>query len=334
VRYRLACLAWLVAWIWPATLAAQASPSSLRVEVISCVLEESAVDVSEMLAIARAELAPRELGAREGDADGAPLLRVDACHDEHLLLRSLKPLGPERRIALHDVPAEQRPRVAALALAELVIVTLAQPAPPPTQAPATAAAPPKPVASRPDRQPLPAWAPVEQTPEARPLTLGLGAEVRLFTDTVDFSYGPRVELSLRHLDLALFGLFARQAADLGEYRTGVVALSPSYALFRSRTRAEFAIALGADIGVSWLEAEPYDPTWGEGKHGARPYAAGFGQLELRGPLSQRTYGRLAVLGGYGYGVDSRQHETDGSSRLEATTRGPFASFVLGLAWAM
>src|SRR5688572_14571012 len=114
--------------LWPALLAAQPapSPSSLRVEVISCVLEESAVDVSEMLAIARAELAPRALGAREGDADGAPLLRVDACHDGYLLLRSLKPLEPERRVALHDVPVEQRPRVAALALAELVIVALTQ----------------------------------------------------------------------------------------------------------------------------------------------------------------------------------------------------------------
>ncbi|HEX6244773.1 MAG TPA: hypothetical protein VFZ61_27830, partial [Polyangiales bacterium] len=311
------------------------SSSSLRVEVISCVLEESAVDVSEMLAIARAELAPRALGARETDADGAPLLRVDACHDGYLLLRSLKPLGAERRIALHDVSVEQRPRVAALALAELVVVALTQssaaPTPPP---PPVAAQPGRPAPARP--LPLPDWSTASAVPERRPPTLGVGLEVRLFTDSVSFSYGPRLEFSLPYFELALLALFSRTREELGEYRTGVVALSPSYPFFRSRTRAQVALSIGADVGVSWGSARPYEPSYGGATLGSSLFASGFAQLGLSGPFSERTFGRMALLGGYSMGVHARELSDEGeaASRPRASTQGPMVSLALGLAWAM
>jgi hypothetical protein len=335
--FRARGFAWLYLWLWPALAAAQPppSPSSLRVEVISCVLEESAVDVSEMLAIARAELAPRGLGAREGDADGAPLLRVDACHDGYLLLRSLKPLGAERRIALHDVPAEQRPRVAALALAELVIVTLTQPPEAAAATPAEVPAAPQPVvASRP--LPFPDWSAASSAPERRPPTLGVALEVRLFTDSLTLSYGPHLELSLPYFELSLLGLFSHQREELGEYRTGVVALSPSYPFFRSRTRVQVALSIGADLGITWGSAQPYQASYGDASAGRSAFVSGFAQLALSGPFSERTFGRLGILGGYAMGVHARQLEGDGeaASRPQASTQGPFASLVLGLAWTM
>jgi hypothetical protein len=316
----------------PARGLAQASPSSLRVEVISCVLEESAVDVSEMLAIARAELAPRELGQRQGDADGEPLLRVDACHDEHLILRSLKPKGVERRISLHDVPPEQRPRVAALALAEMVIVILTQPAAPPV---APAPATPPPAAPKPSEGAFPDWNPVESAPAQRPNTIGIGAETRLFTDSVGFAYGPHIDLSFRYLELSVMALFGHHRAELGEYRTGVVALSPSYPFFRSRSRAQVSLSIGADLGLTWGSAQPYQDSYGARNDAFAPFVSGFGQFALSGPLTSRTFARIALLGGYAKGVESRQ-QVEGSSQgsLQSTTQGPFASLALGLAWAM
>jgi hypothetical protein len=335
-----ACFPSLLVLLAPTAGAAQVSDSALRVEVISCVLEESAVDVTEMLAIARAELAPRELGQRQGERDPEPLLRVDACHDEYLLLRPLRPVGPEQRIALHDVPLEQRPRVAALALAELVVAALA-PARAPEVAPPKPAAPPKAEAAL----PFPDWNPVEPEPGQRPRTIGVGAEVRLFTDSLGFSYGPRLDLGFRHLDVSLLGLFGYARTSLGQYRTGAIAISPSYALYRSQTRARFDASLGADLGVTWGSAQPNNSSYGARTQALGPFVAGFVQLALSGPLANHTFARIAVLGGYALGTRAREGmpgardmdprgESERSVRPEATTQGPFASLVVGLAWAM
>lgn len=310
---------------------AQASDSSLRVEVISCVLEESAVDVSEMLAIARAELAPRALGQRPGDADREPLLRVDACHDEYLLLRSLKPVGPERRIALHDVPLEQRPRVAALALAELVIAALS-PSPPARSPEAPARSPAAPASERP--LPFPDWSPVEPEPAPRTRTVGVGGEVRLFTDSLGFHYGPRVDFSFPHLDVSLLALFGSARSALGEYRTGVVAVSPSYALYRSPTRARFDASLGADLGITWGTGQPDKGVEGGSSRALTPFVAGYVQLALSGPLTIHTYARIALLGGYALGARADALPVHGDERPKATTQGPFAGLAVGLAWAM
>lgn len=322
----------MAAWLMPAQLWAEASPSSLRVEVISCVLQEGAVDVTEMLAIARAELAPRELGTRQSDADGEPILRVDACHDEHLILRLLKPPGPERRISLHDVPVEHRPRVAALALAELVIASRAQPESEPAEkAPpkAQTRAPSEERASRAQPLAFPDWNPVEERAESHHSKVGVGSEARLFTESMGFTFGPRLDFNFRHLDVSLVALVGRHREDLGQYRVGLIALSPRYALYRSRSKAQFALSIGGEIGFTWGSARPYEDVYGPSTNAFSPFLSGFAQLGLSGPLSVRTYGQIAFTGGYAMGVYARR-----GREVEASTRGPFAGAQLGLAWAM
>lgn len=321
--------------------AAAEAPSPLRVEVISCVLEESAVDVSEMLAIARAELAPRSFDRREEDDDGQPLLRVDACHDQYLLLRLLRPEGPERRIALHDVPVEQRPRVAALALAELVIAARAQPASQvresaseseASEAPAPARpapAPASPNAARP-KPALPAWTEEPAPPPVERPRIELGPEARLFTKGLAFTLGPRIDARFARADVGLVAVVGAQSGSLGRLRAGLVALNPNLVVFRSRTRAEVALWLGAEVGFSWGRAQPFATRYGPSRNRQAVYASGLAQFVLSGPLSRKTFGRLALVGGYAFSGVRARIEPD----VEVSTFGPFAALSAGLGWGL
>jgi hypothetical protein len=309
--------------------------SALRVEVISCVLEESAVDVTEMLAIARAELAPHVL-VRAGEKNSQPLLRVDACHDERLVLRLLSPEGPEQSVALHDVPPEHRPRVAALALAELVLTARAvsewraeraAKSEPPAE---KSAAPPPPAPAPPDNSAsgrLPDWNP-PSPPAPHAMRLGFGTEARLFMESLSVSYGPRLTLRLPRVDLVLLGLISRRKVDLGELQTSLIALSAAVHLWRSKGAVDVAVSLGAEIGVSWGKAEPDSATYGLTSDAQAQFASGFGQVTLGGAISDQAYAHAGLAVGYAFGVHA---EVDGE---ELGTRGAFAGLSVGFAWLL
>jgi hypothetical protein len=310
--------------------------SALRVEVISCVLEESAVDVSEMLAIARAELAPHVL-VRSDEKNSQPLLRVDACHDERLVLKLLSPEGPEQSIALHDVPPEHRPRVAALALAELVLTarTLgewrAERAAKSGEGSSERGADEAAQSSTPNAPParFPDWN--ANGPEVRApyrMRLGFGAEARLFFQGLSVSYGPRVMLRLPRADLVLLGLFCRREVDYGDLSSGVVALNAVVHLWRSTGALDVATSLGLEVGGTWGRAEPRSPSYGERESALTPFLSAFPQLTLGGAISDQAYAHAGLAAGYAFGVR-------GNSRGEgAGTMGAFVSLSAGFAWSL
>ncbi len=310
------------------------SPSfdaALRVEVISCVLEESAVDVSEMLAIARAELAPH-VAVRAGEQNSQPLLRVDACHDERLVLKLLAPEGPEQSIALHDVPPEHRPRVAALALAELVLTARtvgewraeraakSEAGAERAQAEAEGAA----EAAR-----FPDWnAQGPAAPLPHPMRLGIGVEARLFTDSLSFSYGPRVTLRLARVDLTLLGLVSRRGVPHGTFHTGLVAVNAAVHLWRTSGALDFAISLGAEVGVSWGRAEPNVEKLRR-ERSQTPSASVFGQLTLGGAISQQAYAHALLSAGYAVpGVQAHEQSE------RAGTQGAYVGLSAGFTWLL
>lgn len=325
----------------PTTTTEDSAPfaSALRVEVISCVLEESAVDVSEMLAIARAELAPHVL-VRAGEKNSQPLLRVDACHDERLVLRLLSPEGPEQSVALHDVPPEHRPRVAALALAELVLTSRAvgewraeraakgettseKPRSEPASTPAPKPPPPPPASAA----QLPAWS--EEAPPPRPRKrLGFGAEVRFFPQNVSLTYGPRIVLRLERVDLALLGLIGRRSLDLGTFQFGVVALNTAVHLWRSRSHVEAQVSLGAELGVSWCHGNPNAGANGSPVGEQDLFASGFGQATLGGAISDQASMHAGLAVGYARGVYADYD--DGRAGIG----GAFAGLSLGIVWSL
>jgi hypothetical protein len=316
--------------------------SALRVEVISCVLEDSAVDVSEMLAIARAELAPHVL-VRADEKNSQPLLRVDACHDERLVLRLLSPEGPEQSIALHDVPPEHRPRVAALALAELVLTArtvsewraerAAKGESPGEKAAPSEVARPAPVQATPPAQNassarLPDWNATAPT-ASHGMRLGLGAEARLFIQTLTLSYGPRLILRLASVDLVLLGLISRKQVELGELRTGLVALNAAAHLWRSGGHLDAAVSLGAEVGVTWGRAEPRSTTLGDPARTQAVFASAFAQATLGGAISDQAYAHAGLAVGYALGVSGNDHYGH-----HAGTLGAFAGLSAGFAWLL
>jgi hypothetical protein len=306
--------------------------SALRVEVISCVLEESAVDVSEMLAIARAELAPHVL-VRADEKNSQPLLRVDACHDERLVLRLLSPEGPEQSIALHDVPPEHRPRVAALALAELVLTARAvgewraeRAAMGENQSDKSNASPPrrpKPVQSGVSPARLPDWNAAAAPAPPRP-RLGLGAEARLFIKSTSFCFGPRLLLRLARADLALLGLIGRSHYALGEMYTGVLALNAAVHLWRAAGHVEAAVSLGAEAGVSLGRGEPDLPVYGAATKEWAGFASGFAELTVGGAISNQASMHARLAAGYAYGVEAKS----------AGAMGGFIGLSAGIAWLL
>jgi hypothetical protein len=311
--------------------------SALRVEVISCVLEESAVDVSEMLAIARAELAPHVL-VRADEKNSQPLLRVDACHDERLVLKLLSPEGPEQSIALHDVPPEHRPRVAALALAELVLTartvgewraeraaksgeaTGERASGGSTQDTAQSA-----LSAR-----LPDWnANGPETSARHPMRLGFGAEARLFCDGLSVGYGARVTLRFTRADLVLLGLFSRKGVDYGELSSGVVAMNSAVHLWRSPGALDFAVSLGLELGASWGRADPRASSFGARETALYPFASAFGQLSLGGAISDQAYAHAILAAGYAaLGVHAKENSD------AARTDGAFVSLSAGFGWSL
>jgi hypothetical protein len=307
--------------------------SALRVEVISCVLEESAVDVSEMLKIARAELAPHVL-VRADEKNSQPLLRVDACHDERLVLRLLSPEGPEQSVALHDVPPEHRPRVAALALAELVLTARAvgewraeraamgeNPSDKPSAGQPRA---PTPVQSGSSAR-LPDWNAAAAPAQSR-LRLGLGAEARLFIESMTFSFGPRLFLRLARVDLALLGLIGRRDHPLGELYTVVLAFNTAVHLWRATGPVEAAVSLGAEVGASLGRGEPDTLLYGEPTKEWALFGSGFAELTIGGAITDQASMHARLAAGYAWGVRAE--------RANVGATGGFIGLSAGIAWLL
>jgi hypothetical protein len=231
--------------------------------------------------------------------------------------------------------------VAALALAELVLTARAvgewraerasktESPSSSDKLPATEPAPPASPAS-PSSARLPDWNPPAQPAPAHGARLGLGSEVRLFIQSLSFSYGPRLTLRLARVDLVLLGLISRRKVELGELQTGLVALNAAVHLWRSNGPVDVAVSIGAEVGVSWGRAEPRATTIGNARRAEAQFASAFAQLTLGGAISDQAYAHAGLAAGYALGVHARVPV----SGERAGTLGAFAGLSAGFAWLL
>lgn len=318
----LLCTLWSLA---PRPLSAQGLPP-LSVHIAACATDEQALELDALLELLGAEIAPREL-LLVGPQRNANLM-IDGCQADELVLSRSGDEPRLSRLALHDVLPALRPRVAALAAAELVFTSDGQPTPTPREPPANPELAAKASASALSPSAPSAAGESDQAPRTRqapPGRLAVGGETRLFFTAQSLHFGPRAVFSMKHSELSLFALFGRQSHVLGEVRTGLSALGLQVPIWQvRRKRAELTISLGGELGISWGGGTPSSSYQTSGTTRVGPFAALPVRLALGGAPRRSAYLRAEVGVGYAYGLTGM---ADG--QVVSTTHGPFAVF-LGL----
>jgi hypothetical protein len=317
---------------WTAPSLAQ--PAPISVQLAPCA-NGTTLDLAALLELLRSELAPRELQVVGPGA--AHDLAIDACQVDTLLIQAGGDPPRESTLALDDVSAALRPRVAALVAAELVAPPEHSAPAASTEASATAPAPPTPseppvepapvlLTARALSQPAPtAPARADLDPDLPPADapvgrLVVGAETRLFLSVTSFYVGPRAIFMMKRLELSLLALFARQQDELGVIRTGLAAATLQVPIWRlRRERAELAVAVGAELGASWGGGTPDSSYATTGASQVGPFAALPVSLAWGGAPRHSAYLRVELGLGYAYGMNSMA-----GGEVLATTHGPFA----------
>jgi hypothetical protein len=298
----------------------------VHVQLAVCEVGAPAWDTQQMLEIVRVEIAPRTLVLEQTERAGA--LWVDACDPNRLVLRVPPQL---REMPLDDVPAQLKPRVAALALAELAAgARIESPAPEPTPEPPTEAA----------RAPVPPPARSQQVRVVQETArspgrvthtetwLGLGPEGRVFFYEPGPSFGPRLTLALRHLEVGIVALLGRQAAAAGDVSTGVVAGAVDVPFWWAKHAPDLSVAAGGELGVTWASAQLRDAQGDQARGTHALFASGLLRLSWGGRVARSAYAQVAWALGYARGLNARAQE-----RIAASTHGPFMAMTATIAWA-
>jgi hypothetical protein len=305
---------------------ARAQDEAVAVEITRCEGGTPGWDEQQMLAIVRVEIAPRQLATAES---GANALVIDACDPSRLLLRYKRGAeAVEHVMPLDDVPVELKPRVAALAIAELAggADALTPPAPP-AREPAPAPPPPRPRRRQPisfDEELL-----AKPEPPARTDTwLGLGAEGRVFFSEPGPSFGPRLTLALRYVQIGIVGLLGRQTVAAGDVTTGVAAAALDIPLWRPLRTPGVSIAAGGELGVTWAKGKLRDEQESVTSGNAATFASALMRLNWGGRVARSAYAQVAWALGYARGMHARAE-----GRLAASTHGGFVTMTVTIAWA-
>ena len=293
----------------------------VNVQMLPCANSAAGWDKQQMLEIVRVEISPKQLALPDPSVQA--VLLVDACDPNRLVLRDQT--GPQpvvRELWLDDVPNDLRPRVAALAVAELASNHLSAPQPKPSPvAKLTTKVRAKLVLER-ELLPRP---PASKYTEA---WLGLSAEGRVFLTEVGPNFGPRLTWAVRHVELGVVTLVGRQTAAAGTVSTGVLAAAMDYPFWRSMRARDVSLAAGGELGMTWAKGKLLDAgveqTSGAQK---RVFAAGLMRLNWGGQVAPTTYAQIAWALGYSQGLNASVMR-----RKEATTHGPFVAMTATIAW--
>jgi hypothetical protein len=333
-------LFWLSACTFIA-MSARAQSEAVRVQIVPCDAGAPAWDTQQMLEIVRVEISPRPLVMVDASAEGA--LLVDACDASRLVLRDQRSAPPVvREMPLDDVPAQLKPRVAALAVAELASgASLEAPEPEPAEpAKSRVAARRAAVRSRPpiDNE----MPPKLESPKHTQPWLGLGPEGRVFLLEPGPNFGPRLTLALRRVELGLLALLGRQDVAAGTVSTGVVAAAADIPFWRARRARDVSIAAGAELGITWAKGKLRDSESDRARGQAAPFLAALVRLNWGGRVAQTAYAQVAWALGYAKGLNARVSEprSDANQAIVvidrqtvASTHGPFAAMSVTVAWA-
>jgi hypothetical protein len=303
---------------------ARAQSETVTVQIDACEAGAPAWDTQQMLGIVRVEIAPRQLAA--GAGPDPSWLVVDACDPSRLLLRYQR--GAEavvQEMPLDDVPLELKPRVAALAIAELA--TGASAAAPAVPAPPAPAPPPRP---RTTRRPMfdDELLPKPEPPARTETWFGMGAEGRVFFTEPGPSFGPRLTLALRYLQFGMIGLLGRQTVAAGDVTTGVAAGAIDLPLWRPKRAPGVSVAAGGEMGVTWAKGMLRSDPTKVARDDRAFFAAGLARLNWGGRVARNSYAQVAWSLGYARGLHAYAER-----KLAASTHGGFAAMTVTIAWA-
>jgi hypothetical protein len=303
---------------------ARAQGESIAVQIMACDQGVPAWDTQQMLGIVRVEIAPRELAT----GDSPSWLVIDACDPSRLLLRYQRGSEPVLQVMpLDDVPPELKPRVAALAIAELAsgndVATDAAPPAPEQSA--------QPVARRPRRRVVvieQELLPKPEQPKRTDTWLGLGAEGRVFFSEPGPSFGPRLTLALRYVQLGVVGLLGRQTVAAGDVTTGVAAAALDIPFWRPQRAPGVSIAAGGELGVTWAKGTLRDAESKVARGKDAFFASALMRLNWGGRVARTAYAQVAWAVGYARGLHALAE-----GNLAASTHGGYATMTVTIAWA-
>jgi hypothetical protein len=303
---------------------ARAQDETIAVQITACDHGAPAWDTQQMLGIVRVEIAPRELAT----GDGPSWLVIDACDPSRLLLRYQRGKEPVVRVMpLDDVPPDLKPRVAALAIAELASGNDVAADTPPA-APEQSAPPKKP---RPRRRVVvieQELLPKPEPPQRTHTWLGLGAEGRVFFSEPGPNFGPRLTLALRYVQLGVVGLLGRQTVAAGDVSTGIAAGALDIPFWRPERAPGVSIAAGGELGVTWARGTLRDGDSNVATGKDAFFASALMRLNWGGRVARTAYAQVAWAVGYARGLHALAE-----GNLAASTHGGFATMAVTIAWA-
>lgn len=302
---------------WPLAATAVAS-DALSVLFVECREQaQPALDKAALLDLLRVELMPRQV-QEVATSEGAGIV-VDACVNQLVSFR-LPSEQRGRSVSLTEVEPALRPRLLALALAELVRPEL--PLPPPLAASAQLSPPPAPPA---DGELPPALQPRPQVEVKLPARrwFGMGVDSRLFGNPRTLMFGPRMTLVLSRYELgALVTLGSNSNAD-GSVQTGLSALAAGYPLLQRRGAVDAKLVAATELGLTWGQGTKLD---GEVTTRFAPFAAALARASLGTGLFDWAYLQLSLLGGFAQGMIAL-----GYNQAMTSSHGPFVGVSLELA---